>query len=174
MKLRDYQIQSMSTAVYPEELKLIYPAMGLAGEIGEVCNKLKKVFRDNHGTITPVGMVELAKEVGDCIWYVAAVATDAGLTLSELYTARSSNVTLVMIPLRLAVCVGRVTQIVSQAVEDPEGVRLLAQPLERIGNLLSQLCWMMGTSLNQVAEMNRQKLLDRQARGTLQGSGDNR
>ena len=41
-----YQRSAIKTAVYPPEHKILYPALGLAGEAGEVANKVKKVMRD--------------------------------------------------------------------------------------------------------------------------------
>ena len=41
-----YQRTATKTAIYPPEHKILYPALGLAGEAGEVANKVKKVMRD--------------------------------------------------------------------------------------------------------------------------------
>ena len=43
----EYQKRSRKTAVYPDiGNNLYYPALGLAGETGEVMNKIKKIMRD--------------------------------------------------------------------------------------------------------------------------------
>jgi NTP pyrophosphatase (non-canonical NTP hydrolase) len=61
-----------------------YPALGLAGEVGEFCNKLKKVMRDKSGVITPE-FVEFAEgEIGDILWYVAACCSELGLNMDEV------------------------------------------------------------------------------------------
>ena len=44
MKLNDYQKEALSTAVYGSGDKIIYPTLGLAGEAGEVADKVKKVL----------------------------------------------------------------------------------------------------------------------------------
>jgi len=85
--LDDYQTEAYKTAVYPDNLSLIYPALGLAGEAGETANKIKKIYRDDNSVLTPERKVEIAKELGGVLWYVAAIATDAGLQLSEIATA---------------------------------------------------------------------------------------
>ena len=71
------------TAIYPNKgTNLYYPALGLAGESGEVCEKIKKIMRDDEGVITPEKRDELTKELGDVLWYVSALATELGVSLS--------------------------------------------------------------------------------------------
>lgn len=79
MTFDDYQAAAKKTAIYPEQYKVIYPALGLAGESGEVAEKVKKWIRD--GKLDPEAV---KKELGDVLWYVAAVASDLGLTLSDV------------------------------------------------------------------------------------------
>ena len=47
MQIDDYQKNAKSTAIYATEHKILYPALGLAGEAGEVANKVKKIIRVN-------------------------------------------------------------------------------------------------------------------------------
>ena len=112
LTMNDYQADTAATAIY--KWKVVYPALGLASEAGEVCDKIKKLIRD-HG-IDQGGLedlkyaqrVAIVSELGDCLWYIAALARD------------------------------------------------------------------LGTSLNEVAHMNLEKIKSRQERGKLEGSGDNR
>ena len=46
MQLDDYQDNAKKTAIYAPEHMIMYPALGLAGEAGEVANKVKKIMRD--------------------------------------------------------------------------------------------------------------------------------
>ena len=48
----DYQTSAKGTAIYPKQYRLMYPALGLAGEAGEVANKIKKIVRDGEGRRT--------------------------------------------------------------------------------------------------------------------------
>lgn len=82
MTLNDYQHGARLTAVYPDEYKLIYPALGLAGEAGEAVEKIKKAVRKG-GTdyMRHLDVAGLVKELGDVMWYVANVASDIGVTL---------------------------------------------------------------------------------------------
>lgn len=109
MEFSDYQKKSHQTAVYPVIGQgFVYPALGLAGESGEVVEKVKKIFRDQQGIVNDEQRQAIAKELGDVLWYLAQLATEFEL------------------------------------------------------------------DLNLIAEDNLIKLLSRQQRGQLQGSGDNR
>lgn len=84
MELNQYQKIARTTAIYPEEYKVVYPVLGLNGEAGEVAEKVKKVLRDNYGKIDDERKKQLSKELGDVLWYLANTATDLGLSLDEI------------------------------------------------------------------------------------------
>ena len=84
MTLNEYQQKALETAVYPQEYKVIYPALGLTGEAGECSDKVKKVIRDNNGESTVEKKVEIAKEIGDVLWYCATLANDIGFDLETI------------------------------------------------------------------------------------------
>jgi NTP pyrophosphatase (non-canonical NTP hydrolase) len=84
MTLNEYQAAAVKTAVYGTGQRIIYPTLGLAGEAGEVADKVKKVIRDNDGVFTPEHKLAIAKEIGDVLWYIAADARDLGFTLEEI------------------------------------------------------------------------------------------
>ena len=53
MLLSDYQRLSRRTATYPGAGEnIVYPTLGLAGEAGEVAEKVKKMLRDDGGVMT--------------------------------------------------------------------------------------------------------------------------
>ena len=79
MTFNEYQEEAKKTAIYPAEYRLVYPTLGLTGEAGEVAEKVKKMVRD--GKLDADG---LKKELGDVLWYLAALATDLGVTLEEV------------------------------------------------------------------------------------------
>ena len=85
MRFSEYQELSRRTATYPDAGdNIVYPTLGLAGEAGEVAEKVKKLMRDDGGVMSDERRAALAGELGDVLWYVAQVATEAGLDLEEL------------------------------------------------------------------------------------------
>lgn len=56
----------------------------MCGEAGEVADKVKKVIRDNNQHFTDDKKLEIAKEVGDVLWYCATMAHDIGFTLEKV------------------------------------------------------------------------------------------
>ena len=84
MTLNEYQSMALETAVYPQQYKVIYPALGINGEAGEVADKVKKIIRDNNGEISDEKRLEIAKEVGDVLWYCATLSHDLGYSLDEI------------------------------------------------------------------------------------------
>jgi NTP pyrophosphatase (non-canonical NTP hydrolase) len=84
VELSDYQRRSRQTAEYPREAWLAYPALGLAGEAGEVAERVKKAIRDDGGNVSDERRAALSKELGDVLWYVAQLATELGLDLGEI------------------------------------------------------------------------------------------
>jgi len=84
MDLSEYQRESRRTAAYPRDHWLAYPALGLAGEAGEVAEHAKKALRDDDGEITDARRTAMSKELGDVLWYVAQLATELGLELDEI------------------------------------------------------------------------------------------
>lgn len=84
MTLNEYQQKALEIAVYPCEYKIIYPSLGLSGESGECSDKVKKVIRDNNGNFTEEKRREIAKEIGDCLWYCANLANDIDYDLNTI------------------------------------------------------------------------------------------
>ena len=85
MEFKEYQKRARTTAIYPNLGKnFVYPTLGLAGEAGEVAEKIKKVIRDAAGEVSPERKAELSKELGDVLWYVANLAEELGLNLDEI------------------------------------------------------------------------------------------
>ncbi len=85
MNFSEYQAQAKSTANYPDvEKNLYYPALGLGGEVGEMQNKIKKIMRDDGGTLREEVRQNLIDELGDVLWYCAAMAIELHIDLEEV------------------------------------------------------------------------------------------
>lgn len=84
MTLNEYQEKASRTAIYGSGNAVNYPILGLAGEAGELANKYKKVLRDDNGILHPDKREALAAELGDVLWYVAAIARDLGADLDDV------------------------------------------------------------------------------------------
>lgn len=61
-----------------DEIMLVWNALGLAGEAGEVADTIKKAVFHRH----ELDRVALAKELGDVLWYVAALCTKLEIEMS--------------------------------------------------------------------------------------------
>jgi NTP pyrophosphatase (non-canonical NTP hydrolase) len=84
IELSEYQSLSRRTAEYPRSAWLAYPALGLAGEAGEVAEHAKNAIRDDGGDVNDERRAAMGKELGDVLWYVAQLASELGLDLDEL------------------------------------------------------------------------------------------
>lgn len=93
----EYQTQAKATAKYPKVAVLgadglalqgsasyIYPTLGLAGEAGEVAEKIKKIVRDKRGQPVNTDREAILKELGDVLWYISQIATEFGFSLEDV------------------------------------------------------------------------------------------
>jgi NTP pyrophosphatase (non-canonical NTP hydrolase) len=83
MTLNEYQKNHSQFSVYKKDKgiqDLTYTILALCGESGELANKLKKSLRSQ--TLPNVDV--LADELGDVLWYVAAVAEELGYSLENI------------------------------------------------------------------------------------------
>ncbi|GAA0487251.1 hypothetical protein Ade02nite_11280 [Paractinoplanes deccanensis] len=85
MELDDYQRGALRTAA-PRDKKneLLHLVLGLAGESGEVAEKFKKWIRDQGSDEALIDRDDIAKELGDVLWYVAVLADYLGLSLDGI------------------------------------------------------------------------------------------
>ena len=74
MYFNEYQnaaLRTANTAAYQNSLdELENGALGLCGEGGEVADLVKKAKYQGHS----IDNVHIAKELGDCLWYIALAA----------------------------------------------------------------------------------------------------
>ena len=89
-----YQKVALTTAIYPREQAIIYPTLGLTGEAGEVANKVKKIIRDGSDSTNEKLVSEIKSEIGDCLWYIAVLANDFDIKLSDIASANIEKLAL--------------------------------------------------------------------------------
>ena len=86
MNLNDYQTWTDTTAIYPDAGKknvheLMYCALGLASEAGEMANYTKKLYRDGDSAEL---REKITAELGDVLWYAARTAQAMGVNLQDI------------------------------------------------------------------------------------------
>jgi len=86
MTFEEYQKKALSTVLSTgDEFKdLLHWVLGITGEAGEVAEKVKKIIRDKNSVVTEDDKKELAKELGDVLWYLAVFANDLGVSMDEI------------------------------------------------------------------------------------------
>lgn len=91
MELNEYQKVSGYTAIYKDPI--VYPALGLGGESGEVLELVKKMVRDDDGVLSDKRREKIKKELGDVLWYLSRVADDCDLSLEEIAVTNIDKLT---------------------------------------------------------------------------------
>lgn len=86
LSFTDYQLATTETALYPGAQTgnleaVVYATLGLAGEAGEIPNKVKKIIRDANGIISDEVREAILAEIGDVLWYAARLADELGESL---------------------------------------------------------------------------------------------
>jgi NTP pyrophosphatase (non-canonical NTP hydrolase) len=168
MKLDEYQANARKTAIYPGEL--MYPTLGLAGEVAEM------IWASEDA---------IEKEVGDVMWYVASVAHDAGLKLSEVngtndFTFPDTYSYVQEAFDDLVIYAGEVCEAVKKTFRDSAGEvtpyyrERIAKSLEGVLCALHAVGDYYGFTLEECAKKNNEKLASRMERGVISGDGDDR
>jgi NTP pyrophosphatase (non-canonical NTP hydrolase) len=86
MTFDEYQKQALTTAKFSgDELRdIMHWILGVTGESGEIAEKVKKIIRDKDGVITAEDKKELAKEIGDVLWYLATLSHQLDVSFEEV------------------------------------------------------------------------------------------
>lgn len=92
MNFQGYQKAAWSTfKLEHSPIKTIYLALGIAGEAGEVADKVKKLIRDvGNGSMPEISeekREDIKKELGDVLWYIACLAKSLDLSLESVAVA---------------------------------------------------------------------------------------
>lgn len=86
MTFKEYQQQALTTVITSRDKfkDSLHWVLGINGEAGEIAEKVKKIIRDKQGKMDDTDKQELAKEIGDVLWYLAVFAEDLGFELDEI------------------------------------------------------------------------------------------
>ena len=92
LDFNEYQKKAHETADYPSgtigaehhAVDYIYPAMALSEEAGEVAGKFAKAVRDNQGVLDEERRLQIEKELGDVLWFVAELFTVLNVDMEEV------------------------------------------------------------------------------------------
>lgn len=102
MDFNTYQDEAGKTAVYPDSLEVIYPALGAADEtfeflekslraaiaVGRLVGKTKKFARGDFGIMLSEEVKDgLKKEMGDVLWYLSSLARDLSISFDDVAAA---------------------------------------------------------------------------------------
>ena len=186
MFLNEYQEGAISTAIYPIATCIYYPTLGLAGEYGEL---IEKMHKGDHGLVL--------KEVGDLLWYISNLANDLECTLTEMLAlvgctaTRFEQLELFALDNRgslqvgnprdfMGIKIGSICEKVKKLYRDDDGILTT----DRRTNILASLAWVLigicvlvstfDVRLEPVAAQNLRKLASRKQRNVIQGDGDER
>lgn len=61
----------------------VFYALGMAGEVGEVANDVKKLYRDNDDT--PRKIIKIGAELADVLTYLLLLADELGIDIEDEY-----------------------------------------------------------------------------------------
>ena len=86
MTFEEYQKRALMTVISSSDAfkDSLHWVLGINGEAGEVAEKVKKIIRDKNGVMSQQDKLELGKELGDVLWYLAVFAHDLGLPLDRI------------------------------------------------------------------------------------------
>lgn len=177
----EYQSLTSETAIYPDgEDGITYLIMGIVGESGEVCNKLKKALRGDF-ELTEQKKKEIGKELGDICWYLFQILKRYRRKPShfvpdtiEVYEARHKNLDMQFIN-RNSILLAHMCSTLGETFY--VGVVRAGYVKEffcTVLNTLSVMANQLDISLGEVLDNNINKLSKRKDEGVLQGDGDNR
>lgn len=80
MSFDEYQRMAVGTAIFPKEKAIYYLPLGIAGEAGEICEKIKKHIREGK----ELDKNDLKFELGDLLWYISVLANSLEISLSDI------------------------------------------------------------------------------------------
>lgn len=80
--LDEYTLVQKNTEI--KQFDIQYMALGLGGEVGEVQNEIKKLFRDDDNILNYNRKMKIMSELGDTMWYLTGLCRRIGCTVEDI------------------------------------------------------------------------------------------
>lgn len=95
-ELNEVMAQTRTTAKFPKDIALSYCMIALSGEVGELANQYKKELRGDFTDAMKKAdnRMKMIDELGDVLWYVAALADALGVDLETVYKMNKDKLTI--------------------------------------------------------------------------------
>ncbi len=90
MDFNEYQALASRTANFEgkqKEYELLYLTLGIAGEAGEIAEKVKKLIRNDDGALSDEKREDLKREIGDVLWYLSQLARTLAIPFDDVARA---------------------------------------------------------------------------------------
>lgn len=187
MDIERYQKFVNKTAFFPKSSQgrnLSYLVMGVVEEVGEIFEFIVKKETLNETELYSFKveyiLEQTIKESGDLLWYITAICNEINFSLERLMqyakvkkNKHISNSSLLIYLGNLSGAVKKMIRDDNEKITDKKS-DLIINNLCYILMFVLQLCDENNVKFKVVLEINAKKIKDRQKRGTLKGSGNDR
>lgn len=169
MNFKEYEEKAITTKCYADEVAIPYVVLGLCGEVGEFIEKVR----------TNSTKELILKEIGDILWYCAAIRIEMNLSPIEWPEAYKMEE-----DINPAEYAGQVAEQTKKWLRDDWkgiGTEVPEERKQKIHTYLTNLLQLLhnwlteagtGIALQTIAQQNIDKLADRARRNMIHGSGD--
>ena len=168
MKVEEYSKEVIKTAIYPNiGENFNYPFKGLVDEFGEVLEILWGYEQGN-----------LDKEIGDVFWFGNALSHEMGFDFSTIVKSvelnyRTFDDIVIGMFLEITKMAGHLKKLERDG--NKEKIELVKISLQRFfTGMLLIIKNRSKITVNEILQLNYEKLISRQKRNVLTGDGDNR
>lgn len=155
-----------------QDMPLELAMLGVAGEVGEVCDLVKKAMW--HGKTGFEG--DMLKELGDVLWYLDKVAERSGAKLENLFVKNTFAVldaTAVIAKEKFSVVemCRSLSSLAGTITDNNVGECLRREALRQAAIVVAHIGGFYGFTLSQICEANVAKLRARYPNGFVEGGG---
>lgn len=176
LSLEDYRRVALETASYEsiDGISFLYPAVGIIGELGEVSDVIKKLWRDSGGVLDHSWRYKLVMELGDALWFVVALEREFGVQASWCSEPDGKHTNPLLTVLQINQVAGHLSGCVREiCLGAPDSRNMLKQKhtneigscLNIIFYCLTKLALFIEVPLEEIFAANIQKLQYRRAGG---------